>query len=154
MPKLTSDTAKKVEEAEALDFEALPEDIYTAVLADVENKEGKNGPYWKWTFKITTDGYDGRQQWTNTSLSEKALWKLQEMFEAFGVPADTNTDDLIGQGVKLMVVQELIGEGKRKGQMGNSIDKVLPLHSADADGATKTGSKSKASKADDVAPLF
>lgn len=155
MPKLSTATASKVEEAESLDFEPMPEDIYEAVLAEeVELAEGPNGPYWKWTFKITTSGYETRKQFVNTSLSEKALWKLKEMFEAFGVSADTDTEDLIGQPVKLMIVQRVIAKGARSGEVGNEVRQVLPIKEADpADPTAKPGKKSAAKK-DDALPLF
>ena len=154
MPKLSSATASKVEEAESLDFEPLPEDIYEAVLeGEVELAEGPNGPYWKWTFKITTPGFEGRKQFVNTSLSEKAFWKLKEMFEAFGVSADTDTEDLIGQPVKLMVVQRVIEKGARKGEVGNEVRQVLPMKDADPADPANPGKKSAAKK-DDALPLF
>lgn len=152
MPKLKSDVAAKVDEAESLDFEPLPENVYNAVLdGEVEAAEGPNGLYWKWTFKITDEGYEGRKQFVNTSLSEKALWKLKEVFEAFGVSADTDTDDLIGQPVKLMVVQRVIEKGNRKGELGNEVKQVLP---ASGDAATAPKSAKKGSAKDDALPLF
>lgn len=157
MPKLSTATATKVEEADN-SFEPLPEGIYNAVLdGEVEVKDGQNGPYWSWTFKITDEGFEGRQQWLNTSLSEKALWKLREVFEAFGYSADTHTDDLIGKPVKLMVVQRIIDGGKRKGEIGNDVGQVLPHSQATtpAPAAQKTGGAStKAKPAQDEVPLF
>lgn len=159
MPKLNSATATKVEEAEGGNFEAMPEGIYNAVLdGEVEQADGANGVYWKWTFKITDEGYDGRNAWLNTSLSEKAMWKLKEVFEAFGVAADTDTDDLIGKPVKLMIVQKIIGGGNRKGETGNEIRQVLPHNqvTTDAPGDKAAGSKtkSKSKPAEDDVPLF
>jgi len=155
MPKLSTATATKVEEAED-SFKPIPEGIYNAVLdGEVEVKDGTNGPYWKWTFKITEEGYEGRQQWLNTSLSEKALWKLKEVFEAFGYPADTNTDDLIGKPVKLMVVQKVIDGGKRAGDTGNEIRQVLPHSQATTDApAASGGAKAKPKTAEEDVPLF
>jgi Protein of unknown function (DUF669) len=151
IPKLTSATAAKVEEAESADFEALPEGMYNAVLeGEVEAAEGPKGPYWKWTFKLTDDGYVGRKLFHRTSLNESAMWKLKETFEAFGVSADTDTDDLIGQPVKLMVVQEVIGSGSRKGDMGNTISRVLPASESAADPAAKKKPAKKGAAADDT----
>lgn len=157
MPKLTNDMAKAVEEAESGDFEAIPEDIYEAVLdGEVEANDGPKGLYWKWTFKVTTEGYDGRKLFLNTSLNEGARWKLKEVFEAFGMPTDTDTDDLIGKPVKLQVVQRIIGAGNRKGEIGNEIRQVLPLEQATVTpGAAGDKPKKKGkSKQDDDLPLF
>jgi hypothetical protein len=154
MPKLSSEAAKKVDEAED-SFEALPENVYEAVLTEVEAKDGKNGRYWKWSFKITTPEYEGRQQWTNTSLSEKAHWKLKEVFQAFNASTDTDTDTLIGQKVQLMVVQKIINDGPRMGQTGNDIRQVLALQPAEGGiSGGKSKSKSNTSRADDIAPLY
>lgn len=145
MPKLGSSLADKVEEAEGGNFEAIPEGIYHAVLeGEVEAAEGSKGPYWKWTFKVTDEGFSGRKIWVNTSLAENALWKLKEIFEAFGVPTDTDTEDLIGKPVKLYLVQRIIEQGNRKGDMGNDVKQVLPFEDVDPAAAkarpTKKGS--------------
>lgn len=153
IPKLSSDTASKVEEAESLDYEAIPEGVYEAVLdGEVEAAEGPNGLYWKWTFKITgpDEQYKGRKLFTNTSLSEKAMWKLKEVFSAFGVSADTDTDELIGQPVKLMVTQRVIEKGTRKGEMGNDVRQVLPVSGVAA--PAKNGARKSAQ--DESVPLF
>jgi len=147
MPKLTKAMADKVEEAETGDFEPIPEGIYLAVLeGEVEAVEGQKGTYWKWVFKITQEGDGkGRKMFVNTSLSDAAHWKLKEVFQAFGVPTDTDTDDLIGQEVKLMVIQKLAEQGKRKGDMVNEVEQVLPANQATtAPGAAKTKNAAKA----------
>jgi len=154
VPKLQSDVANKVEEAESLNFEPLPEGVYNAVLdGEVEAATGPNGLYWKWTFKITDPDYEGRKQFTNTSLSEKALWKLKEVFAAFGVSADTDTDDLIGQPVKLVVMQQVIEKGNRAGEIGNEVRQVLPVSDSGAAPSTAKPGK-KGAAASDAVPLF
>jgi hypothetical protein len=154
MPKLPSEMAAKVDETEGGDFEALPEGVYHAVLeGEVEACTGPKGLYWKWTFKVTDEGYVGRKQFVNTSLAESALWKLKEVFAAFGVSTDTDTDDLIGKPVKLVVVQRIIEQGTRKGDIGNEIKSVLPVNDTGAaPAAAKTGKK--AAQREDALPLF
>lgn len=162
MPKLSSAMAEKVDEAESGDFEALPEGIYTAILeGEVEAVDGAKGPYWKWVFKITGDssGGDegkGRKMFLNTSLNEAAHWKLKEVFEAFGVPLTTDTDELIGESVKLYLVQKVAEKGKREGDMVNEIKNVYPVNQGTADAVSGGTSKPKAKKpgAQDVVPLF
>jgi len=156
IPQLSNSTAKAVEEAESLDFTPLPEDVYVLVLKEeVEAKEGPNGVYWKWAFEVVSTGsgdetHKGRKLWTNTSLGESAMWKLKEVFSGFGVPATTNTDDLIGCKVKALVVQRPIEKGSRAGEMGNDIKQILPAEGADA--APARGSRN--GKKDDDLPLF
>ena len=137
MPKLTSDKAQAVESAED-GFKPVPEGTYILQLVeDVDVREGGKGTYWRWTFEIPKshkiDGedvpqeYAGRKFWTNTSLSEAAYFKLKEVFKAFGVPTDTDTAELVGCRVKALIVTRTIQQGQRKGELGNEIDRLLPL---------------------------
>lgn len=129
MPKLMADVAEKVSNAED-GFKPVEEGIYTLQLAeDVDVKEGAKGPYWRWTFVVPEDAeqYAGRKFFTNTSLSEAAFFKLKETFSAFGVPTDTDTEDLVGQRVKAHITIRTIQGGSRAGEPGNEIAKLLPL---------------------------
>lgn len=130
MPKLNKKLAKQVEETEGGGFELLPPGRYIGRLRDVAVKDGKEYPYWSWEFDNlrTMDGETkpGRQ-WANTSMSPKAAFKLKEAFDAFGVPADTDTDELIGEDVILVVGQRTIAEGDRKGEQANQVNNLLPL---------------------------
>lgn len=159
MPKLSSSMAAKVDEIESEAFEAIPEGTYLAVLeGEVESKEGNKGPYWKWVFKITQEGEGhGRKMFMNTSLNEAALWKLKEVFAAFGESADADTDDLIGREVKLYLVQKIAEQGARAGEMVNEIKQVLPVNQATVDaksGTAKGKAKTKGGAKDDDVPLF
>lgn len=146
IPKLSSNTAAKVEEAEGGNFEAIPEGIYALVLEDVEVKEGPKGQYWSWTFKVAEgEEYAGRKFWNNTSLSDDAFWKLKETFEAFGVSPDTDTDTLIGDRVRAMIVQKIAEKGKRAGELQNEIKTLLPL---DPDKAKSAPGVKRSAKAD------
>jgi len=141
MPKLNQEIAQKVESAED-GFVPVPEGVYTLqLLEDVEVKDGKKAPYWRWTFAIP-EGHEfaGRKFWTNTSLSEAAFFKLKETFAAFGVPTDTDTEDLVGKKVKALILQRTIQGGSRAGEMGNEIDKLMPLDSDDSAVSTEKAS--------------
>lgn len=158
MPKLNSDVAQKVEQAED-GFKPVPEGVYIVQLKeDVDVKEGAKGPYWRWTFEVpeTHEGaemqYAGRRFWTNTSLSDAAYFKLKETFAAFGVPTDTDTEDLVGQKVKAVVTQRVIQGGQRAGDIGNEIDKLLPLDHDEEGEAKETAVVAGGSKKDE--PLF
>src|SRR5690606_16853317 len=103
MPKLNKQTAAAVTEAaENSDFEPMPAGRYIFKLVDVESKDGQRAPYWSWQYECNEEPYVGRKVWDNTSLSEKAAWRLGKVFAAFEVPADTDTDELIGREVALM----------------------------------------------------
>lgn len=154
MPKLKSDLADKVNNAED-GFKPVEEGVYTLRLAaDVEVAEGAKGPYWKWTFEVPEDAeqYAGRKFFMNTSLSEAAFFKLKETFAAFGVATDTDTEDLVGQKVKALIGIRTIQGGSRKGEMGNDITKLMPLDSED--GESPAVNTEKAGDKKDDAPLF
>lgn len=130
MAKLPKAVAKRVNKAESSssDFEALPEGRYTAKLNDVDTtKEGAKGAYWSWEFEIVDGEFKNRKLWVNTSLSEKADWKMKEVFTAFGYDADTDTDELVGEQVRLQVSQRAIESGPKKGDIGNNVDRVMPV---------------------------
>lgn len=158
MPKLNSEVASKVENAED-GFKPVDEGVYTLrLLEDVDVKEGAKGPYWKWTFEIP-EGLPlaGRRFYTNTSLSDAAYFKLKETFAAFGVPTDTDTEDLVGQKVKALVTITTIQQGARKGELSNEISKLLPLDFDESEIAApaKVGASVSTSKsAKDDEPLF
>lgn len=128
MAKLNKQAQKQTEAAESSSFDPVPDGVYYLKLVDVDTtREGPAGPYWSWEFDIVeSDDHNGRKQWNNTSLSEKAAFKMKETFEAFGVPLDTDTDDMLGMVVKGQISQRVIQSGDRKGEIGNQIDRLRP----------------------------
>lgn len=137
MPKLNAKTAKAVANQEVGEGGLLPLDAgtYPARLVSVTSKDGKAAPYWSWEYELI-DPEPGRfaKQFVNTSLSEKALWKLKEQFEAHGTTPNTDTEELLGDKVNLVVIQRIIQSGQRAGEMGNEVTTTLPYDSADAEG--------------------
>lgn len=144
MPKLDKDAATKVAEVES-STGIMDEGVYEMTLIEVQARPGEKGPYWSWTFKMPEDAprYGKWQQWLNTSLSEASAWKLKEVFDAFGVPTDTDTDELIGRKVRIKVVQTTAKTGKRAGELVNQVAEVLPLENPGGEGGSsaKTGGK-------------
>lgn len=129
MPKLNKAKAKKTEAAEGSGFDPLPDGAYHLRLRDVDasKPDGPAGPYWVWEFEVVEDGeWKKRRLWNNTSLSDAAAFKMAETFKAFGVPADTDTDELLGQVVLGIVSQRTIQKGARKGELTNQIDRLKP----------------------------
>lgn len=152
MPKLNNDTSAKVDAAES-EFNPVEEGIYVLQLReDVSVKEGPAGPYWAWSFEIP-EGEEkaGRRFFHNTSLSEQAFFKLKETFGAFGVPTNTDTEDLVGKRVKGHVVIKTIQKGTRAGELGNEIKTLYPL---DHDGGAPTGVSTEKSAGPQDKPLF
>lgn len=128
MAKLNKTQQKQAEEASGGDFDPLPDGIYHGKLVDVDTtREGPKGPYWSWEFDVVqNDQYNNRKLWNNTSLSKAAAFKMDETYKAFGVPLDTDTDDLLGKVVKMQVSQRTIQSGDREGEIGNQIDRLRP----------------------------
>jgi len=129
MPKLNKAQAKTVGDAESSSFEPLDDGAYHARLRDVKvsDQPGPSGSYyWKTEFEVVEDPYKNRRLWSNLSLSDAAAFKVKEFFDAFGEDTDTDTDELIGQVVKLIVSQTTIQAGARKGEIGNQIDRIAP----------------------------
>ena len=128
MPKLPPTTASAVNNTEAAtSFAPVPPGMYPALLRDVKIKDGNSGPYWVWEYEIPA-GYEfaGRRFWNNTSLSEASRPFLKKAFDAFGVSADTNTDELCGQWVTLRIGTRVIRDGERAGEVANTVTEVLP----------------------------
>jgi hypothetical protein len=125
MPKLNARQAKSVAKAEGGSFEPLEPGVYHVRLRDCAAKEGAKGIYWAWEFDVVEPGAHGRL-WTNTSLSEKAEFKVNEAFAAFGVETNTDTDELVGRVCRAQVNITTIQQGNRKGENTNSVVKLLP----------------------------
>lgn len=134
MPKLNPTLASGVKKAaESSGFTPMDEGRYRARLTEVVAKTAASSgnPMWVWTYEVIGpvaggDQYRGRKQWNNTVLTEAALWKVGESFAAFGVPEDTDTDELLGCTAVLEISQREITQGARAGQTGNNIDRVMP----------------------------
>jgi hypothetical protein len=141
LPKLNKETAKAVKEAEG-GFPVIPDGVYEAKLlkCTVSEKPGASGfHYWNWEYILEgNEEHDGSHQFNNTSLSPKALFKFNETFAAFGVPSTTDSDELISKKVRLKIGSRTIQDGARKGELGNEIQKVLPLADEAGDEAEET----------------
>lgn len=154
MPKLSKDIAKKASKAESKggSREPMPEGDYRVRLLEVEAKESSNGnPMWNWKYEVVEGDHTGRFLWNNTTLVDSAMWAVNQTFEAFGVPTDTDTDDLIGEEVGVSVSIGTVGAGANQGKKRNNVESVFPasqLNGGDGDDAKseKKGKKGKDGK--------
>ncbi len=153
MPKLDGNVAEQVDKAES-GSALIEEGTYEMVLEAVEatGRDGKPlvgaaGPYWKWTFVFAPDAarYAKRKQWVNTSLSADSAWKLKEHFDAFGVGADADTDDLVGKKCLVVIGTRTITQGDKAGDVVNTVKKLMPLDGVAAPAKGK-GADTKAKK--------
>lgn len=126
MAKLNKATAKSIDEAKD-GFEPLPVGTYHVKLLDVDaTREGPKGPYWSWAYEVVEPGFQGRRLWNATSLADGAQFGLKQTFAAFGVPTDTDTDDLCGRVIRAVVQHRVIQGGAREGQIGEQVSRLLP----------------------------
>lgn len=138
MPKLPADVARAAEQAAEEGGPApIPEAIYLTRLYEVEapDKDGPSGyPYWLWRVRVEDEGYKGKELAMVTSLSPKAQFAFGNAFAAFGVPADTNTDELLGRLIRASVSITVQTKGQYAGAKQNSINYFLPLEEGDEEG--------------------
>lgn len=149
MPKLNPTKAAEVRKAgeEGSKFVLLPIGKYRVKLEDVEStttrpkpgeREGK--PMWIWKFEtvsyldgtpLDADGNKvdvvGKSTWYRTVIQDNTLWDLDRVFAAFEVEPDTDTDELVGDEIIVVIDQSVITAGKLKGKMGNEITDFLTL---------------------------
>lgn len=71
--------------------------------------------------------FRGRRLWTRLSWSPKAAWKIREFWDAVGYDYDSDFDEAVEQREQaiLEVEQAIIPYGKRKGEVGNNVLRVL-----------------------------
>jgi hypothetical protein len=133
MPKLGHEEARVAEQAaEEGGPELIPEGTYLLQLLDVEvsDKPGGSGfHYWTWQYKIVDEDskFKGREIRLITSLSPKAAFSIGGAFAAHGVPADTHTDELLGQKVWGRITIGKITSGPRTGEDSNNLNYTSPF---------------------------
>lgn len=135
MPKLPKKKAASVNDAESSSFPLIDDGRYPGTLKEVRVSDEPGGSgfhWWGWVYDLEdaeVDGkpYEGNAQVMNvTSLSDKAEWKLNEAFKAHGVPADTDTDELLGTKALVIVGHRTETKGARKGEIVNTVEAVHP----------------------------
>ena len=137
MPKLNSTKAAEVKKAgeEGSKFVLLPEGKYRVKLTDVEPTESRSGAaMWVWKFETveflenpTQEGTQGKEIWYRTVIQDNTLWDLDRVVAAFDAEPDTDTDELVGDEIVVMVDQQVITGGKSKGKMGNNVVDFMTL---------------------------
>lgn len=127
--RIADKMAKAIDGQESRSFDPLPAGVYTGRMIDAEARQSSNGnPMWSVTFEVVDEEYAGRRLWVNLVFVDNALWKVKEFADAFGVTAaELDTDELIGECVKLAVSERIIPTGNRAGQVGNNVDRVMRL---------------------------
>lgn len=137
MPKLNKDKAKEAANTES-SFDPVDEGWYHVRLRDVDgSRSGNAGPYWSWEYEVVGAGapddkgsyatpFLNRRLWNNTTLAEGKMFGFNATFKAFDVDTDTDTDDLCGRIIKVLVGHRTIQQGARAGQIGEQINQLRP----------------------------
>lgn len=153
MAKLNKKLQEQTKNAPDAEFEPIPAGLYHTRLRTVDTtKEGPKGPYWVWEFEIVEEEQTGRRVWLNTSLAAAAAFKLKEVFQAFGVDVDADTDDLCGQIVLAQIGTRVIQGGSRKGEIGNDLSRLKPKVEGFQPAAAAATSAKDDPNADDAPP--
>lgn len=119
----------------------LPEGIYDAKVFDVKLKEGKNGPYYQFSFEITSPEGAGVRVTEICSFSEGALnitWKslsaiLGEPLAKGPFDPEMEMDRFFGRPCKLR-----IGHQEYQGEQRNDVQSVMKAGASAPTGKAKT----------------
>ena len=99
----------------------VPPDEYEVIVEECEVREGKTTGigYLNWTFRISSGPYAGRCVFATTSLQNNALWKLQELCQALGLPCkgkvSIDPEEAKGKALLVTVSHEEFGGVTREG---------------------------------------
>lgn len=112
-------------------FEPIPAGVYPATVVNQELRQSKDSEYdyINWELEISSGPFENRKLWTITSLSPKAVWKLQETLLAFGISDqeakspefEFEPGEFLGSECQAAVIQE-----SYNGRIQNRVEKLLP----------------------------
>lgn len=131
MVGIPKDLQEKIENGETSGYTVLEEGHYLAQIVEAEEVPARNDksyPYIKTVWRVLEpEEFEDEKLFLNLSFSPKAAWKLTEVFDALGYSYDSDFEEMIEaeEEAVLYVIQELIDRGKRKGQVGSTVDSVL-----------------------------
>ena len=102
MAKLNKATQTAAEEAEEKDFSPIPSGVYRAKVKEIDTStasRSSDNAMWTWQMEIVggpndleDDSHKGRVLFARTVLTEKAAWKIKEVFYALGFELDPFAD--------------------------------------------------------------
>lgn len=127
-----------------LDFTNIPDNFIPAgevdaVITKVVVREGKNAPYLNWEFDLVDPEHKGRKVWMMTSLSEKSLWRLRDVFKSLGLDAesvalDVEEDIVINPPLANVPVRLKLSVEEYEGTKRNRVDAILERYDLDEGG--------------------
>jgi len=107
----------------------LPEGIYKVLVKNVKLKESKFGanPYLLWQLAVTEGQEKDKIIFMNTSLSDKALWRIKKLLTALAFPScdaqiELEPKELINRQLQVKVTTEFFN-----GNFGNQVTDFYPI---------------------------
>jgi hypothetical protein len=111
----------------------VPDGDYAIIVENVEWRQSKDkidattgelSEYWNWELVITDGPFEGRHLWTMTSLSEKALFRIQQFLVNLRAiePGEGMVDPEYDEDTNAVLVPELVertGVARVKGRTWN-----------------------------------
>jgi hypothetical protein len=127
-------------------FETLPDGVYRAELAGVEEKESDSGLYWRWNFDVLHKGETIKRSGNTSrnfgSKSNAYKWATVLLGRRPRPGEVIDLDDLIGESCQLQLM-----EGGSEGRKFNKVETVLPVaRAAEEDAAGDDGDDRSATK--------
>ncbi len=123
----------------------IPEDDYAVKPVGATLEDGDKAQYIAWELEITEGEYEGKKLYTNTSLSENALWRLRTMLEAMGVE--------VPDGVMEIDLEEILKDEPEfgvtvahedyEGRPRAQVVECFPAKDAEEEKGSKKGGKDK-----------
>jgi len=119
--------------------EPMPVASYPVIVQEVQLRDSRSSefPYLNWELRVTTGEYENRPLWLITSLSPKALWRLQAVLDNLGVyeeQVDFEVDDETNLVLKPVLVGlvgiAVIKHEQYEGRIRNRVEDLLPMGEA------------------------
>lgn len=116
--------------------EPIANGTYPAIVQQVEQRQAEDGeyPYFAWEFQVSEGAAEGRSLYLNTSLSPKALWRLQALVENLGVyqqemefEVDEDSNLLISPNVVGLPCNLVVKNEMYRGRLQPRVEDVLPM---------------------------
>lgn len=122
------------------DFEAMPEGHYLVRVKSNTEESPKAGGSGYEMLKLELEvvqprEFKNRVLFDRLSYSPKARWKLRSFFDAVDYDYDSDVDEIQQEQEEfvVMVDQSMIGQGKKKGELGNNVNEYLPADDENMD---------------------
>lgn len=90
----------------------VPTSNQPVVIDSIEFRQSKSSehPYLNWKLIISDGPFSGRTLWMITSLAPKALFRLQEVLSALGLPSSEQLDFQVDDATNILIKPPIAGK--------------------------------------------